>query len=217
MSVIVGIKHAQPPATLCVVVSVLARVVRALARLLPDDERADLGMELGERVNDPRTETATPPEPAADGVAPDWTYVWNALLDASAHAFRIEGLLEDERAFFSFDTIRQAAGQLREQIDDAYNLMCTAPLARRPAGEPGNDLDVVREQVDLRRADIVDTEIAPYDPSQTPTPPPGPSSTACTAASSPQPATRGTTPTHGGSGAPPRPRDPQRTPSPGTS
>lgn len=151
--------------------SVLARVVRALARLLPDDERVNLGLELGERVNDPHAETATPPEPAADGMAPDWTYVWNALLDTSAHAFRIEELLEDERAFFSFDTIRQAAGQLRDQIDDAYNLMCVAPWLDDLRVNPGDHLEAVREQVDLRRADIVDTEIAPMRPEPDPNAP----------------------------------------------
>lgn len=93
------------------------------------------------------------------------------MLDASAHAFRIEGLLEDERAFFSFDTIRQAAGQLREQIDDAYNLMCTAPWLDGLRVNPGNDQEAVREQVDLRRADIADTEIAPMRPKPDPNAP----------------------------------------------
>lgn len=97
--------------------------------------------------------------------------MWNALLDASGHAFRIEELLEDERAFFSFDTIRQAAGQLRDQIGDAYDLMCTAPWLDGLRVNPGDDLEVVREQVDLRRAEIVDAGIAPMRPEPDPNAP----------------------------------------------
>ncbi|WP_143086261.1 hypothetical protein [Amycolatopsis saalfeldensis] len=76
--------------------------------------------------------------------------------------------MEQKQAFFDFEDITGAAKALREQIDSAYNLMCIAPRMDELELHTGDDLDTVRLAVDLRRAEIVDAELAPMRPKPAP-------------------------------------------------
>lgn len=143
--------------------SALAALVRVLARRLQDGERHAIGLELsdglvssGEDESDPQCE---PPR-----TVPDWTYICRALVDVSVHASNVVSLLEQERTFFNFTDIIHIAERLREQSTDAYNLLCAASLLDRPNLEAHQDLNTVRRQVDLRRAEIVEAELAPMQP-----------------------------------------------------
>lgn len=143
----------------------IGTLILALARLLPEEERERIGLYLGESVNNPDIVPAVPDAQA--GGKPDWDYVWSALLDAAAHAHRITELLETERAYFDFTDLTRLAVDLRTQINEAYGLMCEAGNLDGLVPHAGDNLDQLRTASGLRRAEIVDAELAPMrlDPS----------------------------------------------------
>lgn len=150
--------------------SVLAAIARALIRRLPEQERAAISLELIEQANDSDTDLADldhadpdhdgPDDDGPDATAPDWDYVWNALITASNHAHRVQMLLSDKRVFFDLADATTLADQLRTLINTAYALSCTAPRLPGFHLAAGTDLDTVRHLVDVRRAEIVDAELA---------------------------------------------------------
>src|SRR5690606_36105591 len=100
-------------------------------------------------------------ETTGAGQAPDWSYVWAVLIDASVHAHRITALLADHRAYFDFHDLLDDAKALQLRLERAYSLTCTAPRLEGLALEAGVDLATVRRRIDIRRAETVAAELAP--------------------------------------------------------
>uniref|UniRef100_UPI003F497B59 hypothetical protein n=1 Tax=Amycolatopsis sp. CA-096443 TaxID=3239919 RepID=UPI003F497B59 len=148
--------------------SALGAFVRALARLLPSDERDAIGVELSVRRPLPEPDEAGPDDGDAPAVAEetplDWNREWNALSGAVVYADRAARLLEDQAAFFDYGDLARAARALQEQIGEGYELMCQAPRLDGMDLGRGDGLDAVRRAVGLRRAEIVDAELAPLQP-----------------------------------------------------
>ena len=148
--------------------SLLAVIVRGLIRWLPQDEREAISLELDEVVEEPAGPAVTAEAERVDGDDPDWQYVWRALISASGKASQIQNLLSDRRAFFDFSDITDTAAQLRGTLDRAYALMCRAPWLDGLTLDIGDDLDTVRHRVDVRRAEVVDAELAAMQPAPPP-------------------------------------------------
>jgi hypothetical protein len=94
--------------------------------------------------------------------------VCTLLLEASASLGQLENWLSDARAFFDFSTIASATQALHEQVESAYHLMCTANRLDGLAVRPGLGMVEVERMIDVLRADIVDTELAPMLPDPAP-------------------------------------------------
>ena len=147
----------------------LTVVVRSLIRRLTQEERAAILLELDDAVDEPLGTAVVEEHDGPDGDhAPDWQYVWKALLSASSNARRIEHLLSDRRSFFDFTDITDSAGQLRETLNRAYELMCRASPLDGLDLDAGDDLDTVRHRIDVRRGEIVDAELAAMQPTPSP-------------------------------------------------
>lgn len=140
--------------------SVLAAIARRLIRSLSEKEREDIILEFPRTAEEPATDTTIAPDRnEQSGGAPDWDYVWRALLDASSKAGSIKTLLSSKRAYFDFEEITDSADQLQTMLCSAYELMCKAPRFSGLTFDVGENLDMVRERIDVRRAEIVDAEL----------------------------------------------------------
>ncbi|MEU3624815.1 hypothetical protein BS329_17890 [Amycolatopsis coloradensis] len=135
----------------------LGRLVLALARLLEDEERATVGHRLAEGVHDVGSRSPSRDEHADDEV--DWSYLWQALLDASDHAHRIVTLLESERISFDVSAITEEARVLRSQINATYELMCEAKALDGLALAAHASIEEIWMQSVLHRAALVDADL----------------------------------------------------------
>jgi hypothetical protein len=149
-----------------VVVTVIVALVTALARWLPRAEREHLAQVLLESRDVPllplggadhdRGYQNVPPA----SQTPDWQYIWRRLLAADTFARTAESVLRDARLYFGVADLAEEANHLAANIDKAYSVMCEVSRFDGLRLEPGDPLDTVRGRVDIRRAELVDAELA---------------------------------------------------------
>lgn len=146
--------------------SVLETSVGLAVRLMPAGVRDALRREFSKPAP-PRLEPRSESHPTGDTLEdpPPWNDIWRALIDASASAARIADLLGNDRAFFDFENLVRDARKLGRSIENAYSLMCRAPRFEGLDLERGDNLNHVREQVDLRRAELLDSTLPTTPPS----------------------------------------------------
>ncbi|SFQ30605.1 hypothetical protein [Amycolatopsis rubida] len=106
------------------------------------------------------------PEPEP-GWEPPWPYVWTRLVLVHDLLARTANLLRDPGLYLDLSGPAEDAARLARAIDDVHSMACTA-CRDGVEVRSGESPDGLRRAVDLRRAAVVDAELAlaedPRDP-----------------------------------------------------
>lgn len=137
--------------------------VSRLSRLVPNRERDELVLDLLDSLDTHDNEPAGAiPDRTQDTTSaePRWEPVWHNLLLASALLQHTGRQFRDPRLRVDLSTLETETSHLSHQVSDAYELVCHAPRIPGLQAGHGEDLQTLRHAVDLRRAEIVDAELA---------------------------------------------------------
>ncbi|WP_157405119.1 hypothetical protein [Actinopolyspora halophila] len=148
-----------------VLVALVVALVVAGTRWLPQRERARLANVLAQPASANTApardaESAVQPEETATREGPDWGYIGRSLAKAAASAGQISQTLRDEHLFFDLDDLDSDARALLTRLREAHSLICEAQGVDGLVVEEGDDLEILRTRVNIRRAEKVDAELA---------------------------------------------------------
>lgn len=140
------------------VVHVLVGAITLLARWIPVGERDRLARTLLADTTGQGDDEMFDAEPAGEEL--DFEYVGTTLIKAGRVARQLDDLLRDERLYLDFGDIADDAATLNDRINTAYHQVCQIAQVDGLILAPGDNLATAHRKADLRRGEIVDTELA---------------------------------------------------------
>ena len=144
------------------IVEAIVLLVSSLVRWIPGTERDLLATTLLQ-THDPvptRKTTQEGRNELAGSDDPNWDEISARLLATDALVARLVTNFRDPRLYFNLDDLGDHAKRLREKVRCVYGLICTTSQLQGLDLRRGDDFDTVRDKVDIRRAEIVNAELA---------------------------------------------------------